>query len=99
VSDRDRDAGEHLDVAHWSGSAGESEQLQRVVVGRARLGLEDAEAKSVVEVQHLVAEGEVTDLGMVERLGLAAPVPEVVAPPQQGELGAAGRRGAAASFD
>jgi len=98
VSDRDRDAGEHLDVAHWSGSAGENEQFQRVVVGRARLGLEDAEAKSVLEVQHLVGEGEVTD-GMVERLGLAAPVPEVVAPPQQGELGAAGRRGAAASFD
>jgi hypothetical protein len=48
--------------SRWSRSAGESEQLERVVAGRAGFGLEDAAAKSVLEVQHLVAEGEVTDL-------------------------------------
>src|ERR1700739_2646679 len=74
-----------------SGGTGEGEQPQRVVVGRAWLGLEDAEAQPVVQAQHLEAEGEVPDLRMVERLYLAAPVPEVVASPQAGELGAAGR--------
>jgi hypothetical protein len=67
------------------------------VVGRAGFGLEDAEAKSVLEVQYLEAEGEVTDLGMVKRLCLAAPVPEVVAPPheelaERGWLDSAGNR-------
>ena len=59
------------------------------MVVAAGFGLVDGHPLAVGQVEHLVGQGELADLRMVERLGLPAPVPYVVPLPEAGELGAA----------
>ena len=55
-------------------------------------GLVDGHPLAVIEVQDLVAQGELPDQGVPERLAVAAPPPDIVPRPQPGEFGARGEQ-------
>jgi len=68
------------------------QQRHRVVVPAAGGGLVDGHPLSVIEVQDLIAQGELPDQRVPERLAVAAPPPDVVPRPQPGEFGARGEQ-------